>query len=136
MAIAILGITQLGSGRGDYLFEQFWSQGQLFRIIASGLVLMIVVAITPQVEEIVPGIGLAVIAGSMVLIGMGLLHLGISAQPFRIILGLLTVLSGFEIIYAALESSLLVAALLAVVDLGLALTGAYLLTIYEPGEVG
>ena len=66
------------------------------------------------------------------LIGMGLLHLGISAQPLRIILGLLTVLSGFEIIYAALESSLLVAALLAVVELGLSLTGAYILTSFEP----
>jgi len=131
MAIATLGITQLGSGRTDYLSEGFWSQGQLFRIIASGLILVIVVAITPRVEEIVPGIQLAVISGSLVLIGIGLLHLGISAQPLRIILGLLTVLSGFEIVYAALESSLLVAALLATVDLGLALTGAYILTSFE-----
>jgi hypothetical protein len=132
MAIATLGITQLSTGLFDYLSEEFWSQGQLFRIIASGFMLVIVGALVPRIEEIVPGIKLAVISGSLVLIGMGLLHLGISAQPLRIILGLLTVLSGFEIVYAALESSLLVAALLAVVDLGLALTGAFILTSFKP----
>lgn len=132
MVIATLGITQLGSRRGAPLAEEFWSQGQLFRMIASGLILMIVVALTPRAVEIIPGIRLEVISGGLVLIGMGLLHLGISAQPLRIILGLLTVLSGFEIIYAALESSLLVAALLAVVELGLSLTGAYILTSFEP----
>ncbi len=64
--------------------------------------------------------------GSLLLAGMGLLQLGTSAQPFRVVLGLLTVLSGFEIIYAAVESSTLVAALLAAINLSLALTGAYL----------
>jgi hypothetical protein len=39
----------------------------------------------------------------------------------------MTVLSGFEIIYSTVESSVLVAALLAVINLGLALVGAYLL---------
>jgi hypothetical protein len=37
------------------------------------------------------------------------------------------VLSGFEIIYANMESSVLVTGLLAGVNLGLALVGAYLL---------
>jgi hypothetical protein len=43
-------------------------------------------------------------------------------------LGLLTVLSGFEILYAAVESSILITGLLAAVTLGLAVVGAYLLT--------
>jgi hypothetical protein len=60
--------------------------------------------------------------------GMGILHLGITAQPMRVTIGLLTVFSGFEIVYAALEGSILVAALLATIDLGVALVGAYLLT--------
>jgi hypothetical protein len=62
---------------------------------------------------------------------MGLLQLGTSAQPFRVVLGLLTVLAGFEIIYAAVESSTLVAALLAAINLSLALTGAYLLNMSQ-----
>jgi hypothetical protein len=65
---------------------------------------------------------------------MGLLHLGISAQPFRVVLGLLTVLAGFEILYAAVESSTLVAALLSAINLSLALAGAYLVTMSKEGQ--
>ena len=39
----------------------------------------------------------------------------------------MTVLSGFEILYSAVEGSILVAALLATINLGLALVGAYLM---------
>ena len=63
----------------------------------------------------------------LLLIGMGLLHLGITARILRVAIGLMTVLSGFEIIYATVEGSILVAALLAVINLGLALVGSYLL---------
>ena len=44
----------------------------------------------------------------------------------------MTVLSGFEILYAAVEGSILVAALLATINLGLALVGAYLLIAQHP----
>lgn len=71
--------------------------------------------------------GFALTAGSLLLIGMGLLHLGITAHVLRVTIGLMTVLSGFEIIYSAVEDSVLVAALLAVINLGLALVGSYLL---------
>jgi hypothetical protein len=39
----------------------------------------------------------------------------------------MTVLAGFEILYSAVEGSILVAALLATINLGLALVGAYLM---------
>jgi hypothetical protein len=112
--------------------EQFWLQGRLFHLFVAGIVVIIVITVVPRVNVIIPGIGLPVIAGSLILLGMGMLHLGMTAQPFRVILGLLTTLSGFEIVYAALESSVLVAAMLAVVNLGLALVGAYLLTTRAP----
>ena len=89
---------------------------------------MIVITASPRVEAIIPGIGLPVIYSSLTLIGLGMLHLGMTAQPFRVILGLLTVLSGFEALYAALESSILIAAMLSTVNLGMALVGAYLLS--------
>ena len=73
--------------------------------------------------------------GSMILIALGLLHLGLTNHPFRVVLGLLTVLSGFEILYAALESSILIAGLLALVTLGLAIICAYLLTAQILEEV-
>jgi hypothetical protein len=75
------------------------------------------------------GLSLPIAWSSFLLIGMGLLQLGISAQPFRVILGLLTVQAGFEVIYASVESSILVAAMLSVVNLGLALSGAYFLNM-------
>jgi hypothetical protein len=49
-------------------------------------------------------------------------------------LGLLTVVTGFEVLYAAVEASILVAGMLSVVILGLALVGAYLLNAALPEE--
>ena len=134
MAIATLGITRLNLKELETPDEQFWPRGYLFRLFAAGIITVIVITAAPRVEEIVPGIGLPVITGSLILMGLGMLHLGMTAQPFRVILGLLTVLSGFEALYAALESSVLVAAMLSVVNLGLALVGAYLLTAHKPEE--
>jgi hypothetical protein len=134
MAIATLGITRLNLKEAPDANEQFWPQGRLFRLFSAGIVTVIVITVVPRVEEIIPGIGLPVISGSLILMGLGMLHLGMTAQPFRVILGLLTVLSGFEALYAALESSILVAAMLSVVNLGLALVGAYLLTVPKPEE--
>ncbi|MBM4427137.1 MAG: hypothetical protein FJ031_07855 [Chloroflexi bacterium] len=68
-----------------------------------------------------------VIAGSLLLIGAGVVHLGVTSDLFRVTLGLLTLLAGFEILYAALESAILVTGLLAVVNLGLGVLGAYLM---------
>jgi hypothetical protein len=63
----------------------------------------------------------------MLLIGMGLLKLGFTVQPLQATLGILTALSGFEILYATIERSALLAGLLAGITLGLALAGAYLM---------
>ena len=127
MAIATLGITRLNLKELEGESKHFWPQGRLFRLFTAGIAIIIIATVAPRVEDIIPGIGLPVISGSLILMGLGMLHLGMTAQPFRVILGLLTVLSGFEALYAALESSILVAAMLSVVNLGLALVGAYLL---------
>ena len=135
MAIAVLGITRLSLKELiDEDRENLWSQGNLFRLFASGAVALIVIAAAPRLEDIIPGIGVPVISGSLLLMGSGMLHLGMTAQPFRVILSLLTVLSGFEVLYAALESSVLVTAMLSVVNLGLALVGTYLLTASKVEE--
>jgi len=134
MAIAILGITRLNLRETEGISKHFWPQGRLFRLLTAGIAVVIIATVAPRVEDIIPGIGLPVITGSLILMGLGMLHLGMTAQPFRVILGLLTVLSGFEALYAALESSVLVAAMLSVVDLGLALVGAYVLTGHQTEE--
>jgi hypothetical protein len=60
---------------------------------------------------------------------MGLLQLGMTTQTIKVIIGLLTVLAGFEVFYATIESSVLVAGLLAMITIGLAAAGAYLITL-------
>lgn len=133
MAIATLGITRLNI-KEEEESNQILPEGRLFRIFTAGIVTIIVITAAPIVENIIPGIGMTVISGSLILMGVGMLQLGMTVQPFRVILGLLTVLSGFEALYAALESSILVAAMLSTVNLGLALVGAYLLTAHKPEE--
>lgn len=128
MASATLGVTRLNMSEHEDEFESAWPQGHPFRLFAAAIVVILVIAVTPQVETIIPGISRPVIAGGLLLAGMGLLQLGITAEILRITLGLLTVLAGFEILYATVETSILLAGLLAIVNLGLALAGAYLMT--------
>jgi hypothetical protein len=109
--------------------EKYWTQGRAFRLFMVGMAALLATAAAPRVEEILPGTGITVAVGGILLIAMGLLQLGMTTQVLRVILGLLTTLSGFEILYAAMEGSSLVAALLVVVNLGLGLVGAYLLTV-------
>ena len=93
-----------------------------------GMAALLAIAAASLIESILPGIEIPVVIGGVLLIAMGLLQLGMTTQVLRVILGLLTTLSGFEILYAAMEGSSLVAALLVVINLGLGLVGAYLLT--------
>ncbi|HEX6269221.1 MAG TPA: hypothetical protein VFZ43_03215 [Anaerolineales bacterium] len=127
MAAAILGMTRSGLSNESLAEENLLPRGRLFRIFAAAIVVIIVAGITPDVDTIMADAGFPVTAGSLLLIGMGLLHLGITAHILRMTIGLMTVLAGFEVLYSTVEGSILVAALLAVITLGLALVGAYLL---------
>ena len=127
MSAAILGMTRSGLSIPDIDEEKNWPRGRLFRIFAAGMVGVIVAGVTPRVNNMMADAGIAVVTGGLLLIGMGLLHLGLTANTLRITIGLMTILSGFEILYAAVEGSVLVAALLAAIILGLALVGSYLM---------
>jgi len=129
MAAASLGMTLLNLPQQPEPIEKYWTQGRTFYLFMIGMATLLAVATAPLIESILPGIGIPVVVGAILLIAMGLLQLGTTTQVLRVILGLLTTLSGFEILYAAMEGSSLVAALLVVVNLGLGLVGAYLLTI-------
>ena len=127
MAAAILGMTRSGLSNEFTNEESSWPRGRLFRMFAACIVGIVAAGAVPRVETMMADAGFAVTAGSLLLIGMGLLHLGMTAQVLRVVIGLMTVLAGFEILYSTVEGSVLVAALLAVINLGLALVGAYLL---------
>lgn len=131
MASAVLGFSIFEAVKTDPLVwqstEKFSPSGRLFRLLAAGLVFIMIFSISPKLVDWINNIELIQAVGASTLIGMGLLHLGLTAQPFRVIIGLLTFLSGFEILIAAVEVSALVAGLLTIVTLGLALIGGYLL---------
>ncbi len=126
MAAAALG-TARASLPETATVQQLTPVNRPFRVVAACVVILVVVSVAPQTAEWVPSVRIEQVWGSLLLMGMGLLHLGLSTRPFRVILGLWTVLAGFEILYAAVESSTLVAGLLAGVNLGLAIVGSYLL---------
>jgi len=136
MATAAIGMTLTAQSQADVQLEQFWPQGRTFRLFMAGMVFVVTAAATPRVESAMAGVEAPVIAGALMLTGMGLLQLGTRSEVPHVIFGLLTVLAGFEIFYAAVEGSILVAGLLAAVNLGLGLAGAYLLTAANGGETG
>lgn len=125
MAGAVLGAARPDAYLLDDQFASF--SGRVYRFVAAALILLLMVSVAPMLQWWFPA-DLVVLQGSLVLIGMGLLQLGMTTQPLRVILGLLTTFAGFEILYAAIESSVLVAGLLGLINLSLALVGAYLLT--------
>jgi len=102
-------------------------QDRLFHLLAAFLVLLTAATLAPQLTDRFPEIGAEPAWGGFILIGMGMLQLGFTARPLPTILGLLTIISGFEVLYAEVETSLLVAGLIAAISLGLAFVCAYLL---------
>jgi hypothetical protein len=127
MAGAVLGMALVGSPEGYRLEQRPGLAGISFRLLVTILFGLIGISLAPKIADWVPGIAIEQVYGGLALLGLGLLHLGLAAQPLRVTLGLLTTLAGFEIFYAVVESSTMVSGLLASVSLGLALVGAYLL---------
>ncbi|HSO12791.1 MAG TPA: hypothetical protein VLT51_10480 [Anaerolineales bacterium] len=133
MSAAILGMTRSNLDAEEEN-KNTLPQGRFFRFIAASVVGLIVLTGTPFIDAMMADAGMAVSAGSLLLVGMGLLHLGVTDQSMRVTAGLMTVLAGFEILYAAVENSILVAALLAIINLGLALVGSYLMIASSTNE--
>jgi hypothetical protein len=132
-ACAALGMTQINLDRQSKA-ETAWPQSRFFRVATAGLVGVVSLALAFRISQWL-GMELSVSWGSLLLMGMGLLYVGMTTQPMRIVVGLLTFLAGFEILYAAVETSVLVATLLAVITLGLTLAGAYLINVAAKEEM-
>ena len=115
MSVAILGMTRSGIAQTGVDEEGIWPRGRLFRLFMAGAVGILVAGATPSVELLMANAGYAVTGGGLMLIAMGLLHLGITSQILRVTIGLMTVITGFEILYAAVEGSVLVTGLLAAI---------------------
>lgn len=131
MAGALLGTTL--AEEDETSFPSGGMPGIWFRLFAGVLVVALAFSVAPAVSDALPVPPLHMLGG-LLLVGLGLLQLGMTRRTLHVILGLLSVLAGFDVIYSALESSVLLAGLGAMVTLGLAMVGAYLLA--KPAEEG
>jgi len=102
--------------------------GNLFKIISASLIWVFVLILSPELARLI-SIPIDIARGSLLLMGIGFIQIGMNQDPMKIIIGLLTVLAGFEILYAFLEASILVTGLLALVNLGIAFIGSIILTL-------
>jgi hypothetical protein len=127
MAGAILGIAMVTSSSAWQESGKSPRFGPVFRFLAALIIALTVTSLVLHSDIWLSMIDVPIRWGSFILISFGLLQLSFSTHPLRIFIGLLTSLSGFEILYAALEMSTLVTGLLAGITLGLALVGAYIL---------
>jgi hypothetical protein len=140
MACAIIGMALIGNpisptnngtpamNENRHLASFFrFDPAILFYFISAILVGLFAISASVAVRSWLPGIQDEHLWIGLLLIGMGLLQLSFRKEDFAVILGLLVILSGFEILYVSVEQSILVTALLAAVTLSLALVGAYLI---------
>lgn len=132
MTVTLL-VTLIGTNQLKKL-EPFKAptSGEVFRAVAGLVTVFFVVLLVPTIRrEVFPGMGSFLLLGSIGLIALSCLQLGMKIEPLYIIIGLLSFLSGFQLLYAALETSALLEALFAALNLGLGLTGAFFLVKAE-----
>ena len=99
-----------------------------FRGLAGLLIVLLIFILAPTVQAgVFPRVELMIIQGGLMLLGMSLMQLGTNSEPYLVIISLLSFMSGFEVIHAALELSTLLTGLFVIVNLGLALVGVYLM---------
>ena len=94
--------------------------GWIFRMIAVLLFFTAALGLGRSPLVIIQDISPIIIVGALLLGGLGLLQVGLYQQPLEIGIGLLTLISGFELIYSSLEPSVTVVALLAAIHIGIA----------------
>ena len=132
--LAILAYTQLSIPNERIRDQQ--SSGLAFKFSVYLLVVILVNSFAPQTRTWIPALGPEQALAGFLLIGTGIIHLALQGRALPTIIGLLTLFSGFELIYAAVEISSLLAALLALINMGIALVGAFLILLpsLEPAE--
>jgi len=101
-----------------------------FRGLAGLLIVLVVFIVAPSLQaNVFPQVELMILQAGLLLMGMSLMQLGMNSEPYLVVISLLSFLSGFEVIHAALELSTLLTGLFVLVNLGLALVGVYLVTL-------
>lgn len=128
IACAVLGLALFNLPKELTFQKRFVLPDIIFRLIAAVLAGLFAITGGSKLVQWFSDISIEQAYAALILMTLGLIQLGLTTQPLKVVIGLLTFLSGFGIIYAAIESSILITGLLAVITLGLSIVGAYLLT--------
>ncbi len=108
------------------LLRQYVSSGEVFRGTIALLLALISFLVAPALHQSVfPQSSQLLLTASLGLILFGLFQMGTITEPLYLVIGLLTFLSGFELLYASLDFSRLLEALFTAVNLSLALIGSF-----------
>jgi hypothetical protein len=126
----VLALTVAGSHSYDES-----SSGRAFRVIAAILIMGAAIGVGRTNWMRIPDIQPEAIMAAAILMSLGLLQLGLFRSPLRVCIGLITLLSGFEIAYAVIEPALAILALLASVHIGLAMVVSYLTLVARPADL-
>lgn len=126
ISAAVLGM-ELISSQNRNSSPSLGFSARLFRIFLAILVGLAVLSLLPEISNWFQNASYEQLFGSMLLASLGILQLGFTDRPFRVVVGLLTVLSGFEILYASVDTSVIVAGFFAILSLGISLFGSYLM---------
>ncbi|MFX0145681.1 MAG: hypothetical protein ACFE9C_16570 [Candidatus Hodarchaeota archaeon] len=130
IACSIIAVALANVGwSGQLMTPEAIPSGMIFRFIAICLVLLAAFGLGGDIWSALPKISTFASFGATFLIALGLLQLGFQEEPVKVGIGLLTIVSGFEVAYTTIEPSLAVMALLAAVHLGIAVVVSYLLLI-------
>jgi hypothetical protein len=115
------------SGLIDSLFSrQHLTSGEVFRGTIALLLVLISHLAAPKVKlSIFPQSSELLLTASMGLMLFGLFQMGTITEPLYLVIGMLTFLSGFELLYASLEFSRVLEALFTAINLLLALVGSF-----------
>ncbi len=118
IAVALLALT-LSREKQATAEEENPPIQAIFRFSLLLFLFSSIVALLPQLTGVFRDPPAGVAFAALLLICAGLLNLGLSEHPLRSAASLLTILQGFELGYLWIEQSLLVLALLAVMDLAM-----------------
>ena len=113
------------------IVQQEWrnpaATGWIFRLLTA--LVMLLVAITLSEMFALPGLTPTLLIAVYWLMLMGLTTLVITEEPLKTGIGLLTILTGFDLFYTTLEHSLLITGLWGTVNLLIALAISYLIIV-------
>jgi hypothetical protein len=133
LAVTILAIT-ISREKQDVARDGEGLVAPLFRMALGILVFSAMLVLYPGLGGLFRDPPAVILLPSGFLLGIGLVNLGISEHPLRVALSLLALLQGFELSYLWVEQSLLVLALLAVMDLSILVVLSILHSYSVPAE--